>query len=141
MIGEHWEISEQSEVVAAFQSIEVRTQIPNQRFGVCRLFQRGCILFVRKEPRVVVTEDGFLRRQRSRAFVLCRQVAGGDFTCLDVRLIERIDTDDGSSNCGCYFPSEELLTQIISFTNSYADDWLPSLLERSNLIVLSRIRR
>src|ERR1700730_6520890 len=109
MIGEHWEISEQSEVVAAFQSIEVRTQIPNQRFGVCRLFQRGCILFVRKEPRVVVTEDGFLRRQRSRAFVLCRQVAGGDFTCLDVRLIERIDTDDGSSNCGCYFPSEELL--------------------------------
>src|SRR5260370_40081177 len=142
MICEHWDISEQSEVVAALQSIQVRTQVADQRFiSVRRLCQRGCILLVRKQPYAVLIQNGLLCRQRSRAFVFCRQVAGGDFTCLDVRLIERIDADDRSSNRSCYFPPEELLTQVIRFTHSYAADGLPSPFERGHLLVLSRVGR
>ena len=83
------------------------------RRSLHRLLQSSGILFVGVELDALLFEKRRFRRQRSGLFVLVGQLPRFDFAGFHVRLIERVDPDDGARHGGGNFPAEKFLAEIV----------------------------
>ena len=97
-------------------------------------------------PRVRVQLDTFgleerrLSRQLPRRFVFARELAGRDFAGFNIRLVERIDTDDGTGDgCGNLL-AEKFFADCVWILHGDAHDGLARFLQGFYRRVLTAIR-
>ena len=87
----HLYITQHGEIISSLYSCKVRAQKSSQ--GI-RLAKSTCILRTSKELDSTLVEHRFLGRQCSSLFVLLGELAGFNFACLDIRLIEGVNPDN-----------------------------------------------
>src|SRR5579863_8291126 len=138
----HMDVAEHGEIIADLDAAEMRLDVTAKR-GVAagRLLQRRGVLLVRVELQALVSEDGSFRGKRAVLFVLGGELARGDLAGFNVRLVERIDADDRTSDGGSDFPAQHFLAQLINVRHGDANYRLARLLERRYGGVLLRVRR
>src|ERR1700675_1629795 len=111
----HMDVAEHGEIIAGFDAAEMRLDVAAKR-GVTAggLLQRRGVLLVRVELHALVGEDGSFRGKRAVLFVLGGEFPSGDLAGFDVRLVERIDADDRTSDGGSDFPAQHFLAQLVN---------------------------
>ena len=83
-------------------------------------------------------EDRRVRGERAGLFISVGELARLDLARFDIRLIERIDADDGSGDGGRDLEAEELLGNQICRGEPDAHDGLTGALQRRHGLVLGR---
>ena len=76
-------------------------------------------------------------RQRTGFFESCRQLACLDLGGLDVRLVERVDAENGASHCGRHFEAEEFLPDMLDRFDDDANHRMAGLFQRVELFVMT----
>src|SRR5437868_4198193 len=136
VINIHLDVAEDGKIVSLANASEMNAKVIFQRVLVS---QRAGILRIGEQLNSVLFENRFFRGKRAGLFVFAGQLFSFDFAGLNVRLIKSIDADDRPGHGSSNFPAEELLTDIVSVRHCNANDGLPSVFERSNLLVLVRV--
>src|SRR6185312_146091 len=98
--------------------------------------QFSSILLVGIQLDSLVLNDRRLAGKRSSFFILSSELARGYFAGFYVRLIEAVDADYRSGDCGRNLPAEELLPEIVLVQHIDAHYRLSGLLESFHLCVL-----
>ena len=120
----------------------MRAQVPGDRsVAVEALLQGGGILGVGEELEPCSLEDRRLGRKHPGLLERSGELARRDFARLHVRLIERIDADDGAGHRRGHLPAEEFLADVVDVGNGNAHHGLSRALQCVDGGVLRRIRR
>ena len=136
----HLDVAKQRCVIPGSDRVEMGAQICCESFLLARSNgQLACVLLVGEELDALVFEDRRLGRKRSRLFVLLREFARLDLAGFHVGLIEAVDSDYRSGDCGCDLPAEELLADVVLVEHLNADDRESGFLQRVHFRVLRGI--
>ncbi len=91
--------------------------------------ESGGVALVGKKFDSAAFEEGSFRRQAARGFVFGGELAGFDFAGFDVRLIERIDADNGAGDGSGNFPAKEFLAERVDVRKGDANDGMTGFFE------------
>src|SRR5438034_9736480 len=103
---------------------------PHHGSKVGTVYSRN-VFFVGVEPDAARFEKRDFRREASGSFVLGSELARLDFAGLDVRLIERVDSDNRTGHGSGDFPAKKFLPEIVDIWQRNAHDWMSRFLSAS----------
>src|SRR5580692_8793592 len=86
--------------------------------------KRFGILAARENQDAVKASGWFFLRQFAVMFILIGELSRFDLAGFDIRLIERIDADDGACDSDSDFAQEEKLAELIDIVECEPDDGL-----------------
>ncbi len=127
---EHRDVGQESKVITGLEAVNVLADDSAQCVGTVQ--ESIGIGFVGKQLDAVLFENRLFGWKRARLFKLGGQIAGGDFAGFDVRLIERIDAEDGACDRGGDLPLEHGLTEIVKIADHHAENRFARFFERCN---------
>ena len=100
------------------------------------LAQRVCVLVVGKEFDLVGRHHRRFRWQRAGFFESGGQLAGLDLGGFDIRLVERIDAEDGACHSSRDLEPKEFLADVVDRFHDDANDRMSGLFQRGELVVV-----
>ena len=115
----------------------MRREIFHQRLG---LPESLAVLLVGKERKAGLLQERRFRRQLPGPLVCGGEFARLVLAGLDIRLIERIDAEDRARDGRGELPAEEFLADVIAIGDGDAHDRVTCAFERSDRVILLRIR-
>ena len=116
VLGIHFYICQQREIIAVAETGEVSAEVILQRAtgrtsggraGIDGFRQFGSILFVGEKFEASFFDDRFFGGKRAFAFVLRGELLGYDFAGFDVGLVEGVDPEYGARDGSSNLPAEK----------------------------------